>query len=718
VTPAAVFAATSSPAGLDGTPAVPSVDSQERDTTMGIKQQTTAPGNYSGWTPPPPPDGVSIDPVGYLLLWDQSFTLEQAQVSLQQAGYTDDEITRAAKEYQALTAGGRITTERPKLAKAIWNSNIAELSPQTSQSKSHTKWNTDGASEIKDGDLYIEDAQLDLMSVEPSTTVLYSANGNPATHEAPRIYTAGESVTVQGTFDYRIERPEDDTSGSTRTYYTLQEVETGDFEVTIDMVGSPAQYSQVGQVSSDTTGVSAIVDTPGELTGSANLIGETSAEVTYEKRVESEVCYEDDDDDDDDSGYDPGGSDDDDDDDTSITGGDDESEDREASDRVGGDGDSDDGDDGYDGGYGGGGGRSITSQPLAETCTFETVSERTITESVDLTASRTIYLANRDSVDVSYWEAPGEGTAGYIHVKTPEQWASVTLGDGTAIEDPREITTQRDFSYAFERVFTESGTEFNNPNQPPVRNYYIARGTEVNIDRSQASSEARSEWRVGKEMTTATQVTQYPPVSVNTANSGKKFQDTKSVTLQVNQQTDTPTTDIFSEDVSASGVVPGQQLDVTVNEGGEVVEGNISASMLVEGEDTEDPEYTLEIKLTNEQTGEPIATVNHENTEIRVQDVVGDERQTVNTGSDGVVMVPVDDPEGKQAIISSSFDPSEDIYVFEDTATAGYSDSSGFIWGTFMELLRIFLIMLPLIMLISAVEYVVTGKTTVLDMFK
>lgn len=718
VTPAAVLATTSSLGGVDeptSTEASTSTQIHDRDTS--IKQQASSPENYSGWTPPPPPDGVSIDPVEYLLLWDQSFTLEQAQVSLQQAGYSGSEVTRAAEDYRALTTGGRITTERPSLAKATWNSNIADLAPETTQSESHTKWNTDGASEIRDGDLYIHDAQLDLMTVEPSTTVLYSADGDPTTHESPRVYTAGDSVTVQGAFDYRIERPEDDTSGSRRTYYTLQDVEPGDFETTLDMVGSPAQYSQVGQVSSDTTGTSAVINTPGELTGAANLIGETSVTVTYEKRVEKEVCTADDDDDD------RRRDDDDDDDDDSSTG---------ADSGIGGSvpgapsggsddsgGDDDGGDSGYSGGYGGGGGQSVSGQPLAETCTFETVSERTLTESVDLTASRTVYLANRDTVDVSYWEAPGEGTAGYIHVKTPDQWASVTLADGTTIEDPREITTQRDFSYAFERVFTDSETEFNNPNQPPVRNYYIARASGINIDRSQATSEAREEWQIGKKMATTTEVTQYPPVTIaTTSDSGKQFQDTSSVTLQVDQRVANPETDLFTGDVSAAGVAPGQQLDVTTSEGGEVIEGNISADILVEDENTDTPEYRLEVKLTNEQTGEPISTATHENTEIRIRDVLGDENQTVDTGSDGTATISVEEPGAKQAVISSTFDPSEDVYIFEDTATAGYSSSSGFIWGTFMELLRIFLIMLPLIILISVVEYVITGKTTVLNMFK
>lgn len=246
-------------------------------------------GEITAWVPPPIPDGLSITPLEYLSLWAESYTQSEAEIILTEAGFTENEISTAAEQYQAGIQRGRLYTRTTPEAKAYWNTNSTAHARSTSDSASKIKWNTGRSSPTKDGSLYLRDVSYDLSTIEPSTIVMAADDASPTQRDSERIYVAGDTLQTTGTFDYRIDEPEDRTyyneveEQKERIRYYLQDVSISGPSLTINTKGEGPARTLFGGGSANSGSTA---------TSSSINLQDISRKATLEAEVEVSVSYE------------------------------------------------------------------------------------------------------------------------------------------------------------------------------------------------------------------------------------------------------------------------------------------------------------------------------------------------------------------------------------------------------------------------------------------
>lgn len=246
--------------------------------------------NITAWVPPPVPDGLSITPLEYLSLWAESYTQNEAEIVLTEAGFAEEEISTAAKQYRTGIQRGRLYTRVTPEAKAHWNINSTAHARETSNSVSKIKWNTGRSSPTKDGGLYLRDVSYDLSTIEPSTIVMTADGSSPTERDSKQIYVAGDTLKTAGTFDYRIDRPEGTTGYSeryespTRTLYSLQDISVSGPSLTLTATGNGPSRTVFGggDTNSSSTATSASVDLQ-DISRQATLKSDVEVSVRYER---------------------------------------------------------------------------------------------------------------------------------------------------------------------------------------------------------------------------------------------------------------------------------------------------------------------------------------------------------------------------------------------------------------------------------------------------
>lgn len=696
-----------------------------------------------GWTPPPPPPGLDITPIQYLDLWGQTYNSNESEILLEEAGFSESQITKGVKQQSDIVSRGTTYSLVAHHTTAEWNAYLNHYAADTNESVSHVKWNTGRSSDTKDGSLYLEDVQYDLTAIEPSTIVTDPNSGDPDTHGDEIIYVAGDTIGTHGTFDYRIDEPDNSIESGTRTLFDLEETEVQGPDITLDM-DSGGIYTGSGSTASSTTATEAQMSIPDSLSGTGELTSEVEVEVSYTKTVETEICpdHDDDDDDDDESDNNDGGEGIDPDDPSdapSARGGDDNDDDRVDGGTSGGGrgprfddssgGDDDDDDDSSSGDTDGGrspapepGGGSVVSidsqsnSPSASHCYWEQESSVELSDTVTVSNTEEVRIGNGDEVTARYWEPKSEAASGYMVLDTPDHWATIQLADGTTLSDPRGIYTERDKSYGLAEARTDDDEEYYISDYRPARNYFIGTSETVSITSGSIVGDAGSDWAVGLSDVQGDRVTQDPPSLTSQGSRSPEFIHADEIRLSITQQAASPDTDIFADGIQARGPAPGQNIDTETDRAGVAIKGNVTAEYVDVNNGTEaDPDYHLKITTTEEGSGDPIVTRNYRNIRVKITDL-GSEGQVsiINTDVEGEALVDVDDTSTVEAEIVSEFDPVSNLYIEPDYDRASQTNVSGFFGYLLSFGLWFVLALLPLIVAIATLELAIKGKITLM----
>lgn len=689
-----------------------------------------------GWTPPPPPPGLDITPIQYLDLWGQTYNSNESEILLEEAGFSESQITKGVKQQSDIVSRGTTYSLVAHHTTAEWNAYLNHYAADTNESVSHVKWNTGRSSDTKDGSLYLEDVQYDLTAIEPSTIVTDPNSGDPDTHGDEITYVAGDTIGTHGTFDYRIDEPDNSIESGTRTSFDLEETEVQGPDLTLAM-DSGEIYTGSGSTDSSTTATEAQMSIPDSLSGTGELTSEVEVEVSYTKTVETEICPDhddDDDDDDDDSSSADGSGDDDDDSSSSDDSGDDDdggydppsmydpgsdpSNDNDDS----GDDDNDGGSDSSnapDPGPGNSGIVSIDSQsnsPSASHCYWRQQSSVEVSDTVTVSNTEEVRIGNGDEVTARYWEPKSEAASGYMVLDTPDHWATIQLADGTTLSDPRGIYTERDKSYGLAETRTDNDEEYYATDYRPVRNYFIGTSETVSITSGSVVGDAGSDWAVGLSDVQGDRVTQDPPSLTSQGSRSPEFIHADEIQLSITQQSTSPDTNIFADGIQARGPAPGQNIDTDTEKAGVAIKGNVTAEYVDVNNGTDaDPDYHLKVTTTEEASGDPILTTYYPNVRVKLTDL-GDERNvtTINTNTDGEALIDVDDTSTVEATIVSEFDPASRIYIEPDYDRASQTNVSGFFGYLLSFGLWFVLALLPLIVAIATLELAIKGKITLM----
>lgn len=642
------------------------------------------------WTPPPPPPGADLTPIEYLSLWGQQYTRNQTIALLEAVGYTDEEIDIVVAEYLDLVSSGTAHHPAAHHSKTIWNRHNTKYSVKTNESVSILTTSTSRSSQVKDGPLWIADAQHDMSTIGPSTTVLTGSGSDPSIQDESSLYIAGETIFMHGLFDYRIEEPEDDVpdtviEGSERTSYEHSETRVNGPNLTLEM-DDGRTFESTGQTNNSTNAASATLDIPDSLSGSGTLTSVVETEVVYTETTEVRVCTSDEIEDPTENGTTNN---------TNTT--------NTTTDNT----------------------TNTSDGPTAETnintpttggdpighsrganCYWEEVATNESTETVTVSNTEDVIIGNGDTVTVDYWEPKSNTGTGYYVVDLPDYWSSIRINDNIVISSPQSIFTEADLSYVSQKFVTSDDTDFKVTDFTPVRTYLLGASPELSmsqggtIDDSGGTATYAITEREGKS------VTQYPPYTSTQSDRQPTFYKADRLVIATQSTAANPDSDWLPTQFDARGVAPGQALDIEVNRAGTVVQSNVTAKYV---HSPTDNSTALKITVSEAGSDTPIDTSAHENVELIV-DPVGGESYTVDTGSDGRVMVPVNNTTTVNVQVESEFDSSESLYIQPDSNTASAVPFEAALYGAFSYIVYVLLIILPALIFIAVLEFAVYGK--------